>query len=105
NVMSEQPRSTSPDEQRRSAPPGRGARDGTRTPPPWRTEGLPEGPRRPRWGRIALWALLGYVVFFGLLSVQDALLRPPTIAYTEFTAQVEAGNVEEVFARGDTIQG
>src|SRR5690606_38484399 len=30
---------------------------------------------------------------------------PVSIAYTEFLEQVDAGNVEEIFARGDTIQG
>ncbi len=30
---------------------------------------------------------------------------PPTIPYTEFISQVEAGNVKEIYAQGDTIQG
>ena len=40
---------------------------------PWRTEGLPqEQPpnRRRRWMLWAVW-LLGYVIFFGILTVQD----------------------------------
>ena len=77
-------------------------------PRPWRTEGLPrpdqEGPQRTRWPRILLGLLL-YFVFFGVLSVQDWLGGPETVSYTEFKTQVAAKNVEEVFARGDSIQG
>jgi cell division protease FtsH len=75
---------------------------------PWRTEGLPkEGqqvPKRSRWYRIAF-ALLAYLAFFGLLTMQDRLNDPQSISYTEFKAQVAAKNVKEVFARGDSIQG
>jgi len=60
--------------------------------------------RRPNW-RLAAWLVVGYVVVFGLLTTQDQMGGAPTVSYTEFTAQVEAGNVKEVFARGDTIQG
>ncbi len=93
-----------------SAQPGR--RD-DRPSRPWRTEGLPErtdgdgspSPKRPRWVRVALGMLAGYLLLFGMLTVQDKLNGPETISYTEFTAQVDGGNVEEVFAKGDTIQG
>ena len=74
---------------------------------PWRTEGLPKGQpanRRPRWLMLAA-LLLGYAVFFGLLTVQDRMSGPQTIPYTEFKAQVANKNVSEVFARGNTIQG
>jgi cell division protease FtsH len=74
---------------------------------PWRTEGLPKGQppkRRPRWLILAVW-FLGYVVFFGLLTVQDRMGGPQTIPYTEFKAQVANKNVGEVFARGNTIEG
>jgi cell division protease FtsH len=37
--------------------------------------------------------------------MQDRLARPQAVSYTEFKAQVAAGNVEDVFARGDTIEG
>ena len=47
-------------------------------------------------------ALLG---LWGLLTWQDASNAPPTIPYTEFISQVEAGNVKEIYAQGDTIQG
>jgi cell division protease FtsH len=75
---------------------------------PWRTEGLPQPgqPQAPRsrWRRIAF-ALLAYLVFFGVLTMQDRLNGPATIPYTEFKTQVRAKNVSEVFARGDSIQG
>src|SRR5215510_14096879 len=73
---------------------------------PWRTEGLPkeQSPKRRRWIGLAVWAL-GYLILFGLLTMQDRLARPEAVAYTEFKAQVVAGNVAEVFARGDTIEG
>ena len=75
---------------------------------PWRTEGLPRGQEQPgkgpRWW-ILLASVVGYAVLFGLLTVQDELDRPQAISYTDFKAQVTGGNVAEVFARGDTIQG
>jgi cell division protease FtsH len=52
----------------------------------------------------AAW-FLGYLVFFGLLTVQDRMSGPQAVPYTEFKAQVANSNVEEVFARGNTIQG
>jgi cell division protease FtsH len=60
--------------------------------------------RRPNWKLLA-WLFVGYVVVFGLLTTQDQMGGAQTISYTEFTEQVEDGNVEEVFARGDSIQG
>src|SRR5690349_14118216 len=74
---------------------------------PWRTEGLPkkEAPqRRSRWIVLGV-MLLGYLVFFGLLTIQDQMSGPEAISYTEFKAQVANKNVAEVFARGNTIQG
>ncbi|GAA0936163.1 ATP-dependent zinc metalloprotease FtsH [Pseudonocardia zijingensis] len=82
---------------------------------PWRTEGLPrqglpgQGDggrrRRPDWGRLAPWLALGFLGMFLLLSAQDSQSRLPSVPYTEFTAQVQAGNVAEVFAQGETIDG
>ncbi|HUP71416.1 MAG TPA: ATP-dependent zinc metalloprotease FtsH [Acidimicrobiales bacterium] len=43
--------------------------------------------------------------FVGLVCHAGRLGGPPTVAYTEFTQQVEAGNVAEVFSRGDRIEG
>jgi cell division protease FtsH len=76
-------------------------------PKPWRTEGLPKGqptPPRSRWNRI-VFALLAYLIFFSVLTMEDRLNGPATVPYTEFKAQVAAKNVSEVFARGDSIQG
>src|SRR5579862_3121947 len=75
-------------------------------PKPWRTEGLPKGQpsKRRRWVSFALWGV-GYLALFGLLTMQDRLAQPQAVSYTEFKAQVAAGNVAEVFARGDTIEG
>ena len=77
---------------------------------PWRTEGLPKGhgerPRRPRWVRLVAWIVGGYLVLFLLTTMQDQMSgAAEAIAYTEFTTQVEKGNVAEIFARGDTIEG
>ena len=90
-----------------STPPTRRAE-----PKPWRTEGLPaedadtDGQRkRPRWWRLLIFFGLGYLLLFGLLSVQDSWGAPTKLPYTDFTAQVEEHNVAEVFARGSTIEG
>lgn len=76
---------------------------------PWRTEGLPEhGDEkrpRPRWWIILLIAAVGYLALFGVLSLQDSMSGLTSVPYTEFIGQVRAGNVSEVFAHGDTIQG
>ncbi|HLS73009.1 MAG TPA: ATP-dependent zinc metalloprotease FtsH [Actinomycetaceae bacterium] len=77
--------------------------------PPWRTEGLPnppQEPQRPRWGRIILWVVIGWFLLFGLTTFQDQYAsQVVTVPYSEFTAQVEEGNVSEVFSRGDSIEG
>ncbi|MEZ0341572.1 ATP-dependent zinc metalloprotease FtsH [Mycobacterium sp. pV006] len=92
--------------------PGQGREPSQRPPKPWRTEGLPpeDGtteppPPRPSWWRVLSYLLVGYLVVFGLLSVQDSIGGPTHIPYTDFTAQVEQRNVAEVFSRGDSIQG
>lgn len=78
---------------------------------PWRTEGLPQSAKgappkkRPDWWAIARRVLVVYLIVFGLLTLQDRLNGPQTISYSEFDAQVQAGNVAELFARGYTIQG
>ena len=74
---------------------------------PWRTEGLPKGeaPQRgPRWYTMAAW-LVGYLVLFGVLTIQDRLSGPQAIPYTEFKTQVGGRNVGELFARGNTVEG
>ena len=74
---------------------------------PWRTEGLPKGqppnPRR-RWITAALW-FVGYLVVFGLFTIQDRFSGPQLVPYTEFKNQVANKNVAELFARGDSIEG
>ena len=123
--------SNPPPSQQADAPrPGRAASDDSRrpvrseapsgpppldAPRPWRTEGLPRhgkdsedqgSPRRnPKMWRF--WILAGVLLIglWGLLSWQDARNAPPTIPYTEFIVQVDAGNVKEIYAKGDTIQG
>ena len=74
---------------------------------PWRTEGLPpRQPKKPRLRRstIAIW-LVGYLLLFGVLTVQDRLAGPQPVPYTEFKNQVTSKNVATLFARGDSIQG
>ena len=74
---------------------------------PWRTEGLPKRqPNRPkrRWITGAIW-ILGYLLLFGMLTVQDRLSGPQPIPYTEFKVQVATKNVAELFAQGDSIEG
>jgi len=96
-----------------STPPGTSQRRSTHgdqpPPPPWRTEGMPEEPEKPegpRWGRIILWVVIGWMVLFALTTFQDvSASRVETISYTEFRAQVEDGNVERVYSRGDSIEG
>jgi cell division protease FtsH len=74
---------------------------------PWRTEGLPQqqpvDPKR-RWITGALW-VLGYLILFGVLTVEDQLSGPERIPYTEFKTQVSNKNVAELFAQGDSIEG
>ncbi len=74
---------------------------------PWRAEGLPprqsEKPRLRR-STIAVW-LIGYLVLFGMLTVQDRLAGPQPVPYTEFKNQVANKNVGALFARGNSIQG
>ena len=105
------PRDDSPARREQRPAPRRDERPPAR---PWRTEGMPPGyggdgddesPRRFRWLNAVLWFLLGYALLFGLLTAEDHMGGGLTISYTEFIRQVEAGNVEQVFARGQTIQG
>jgi cell division protease FtsH len=81
----------------------------TEPPPsrPWRTEGLPKGQPtkpRPRWVTMAVW-VVGYLVLFGILTLQDRLSGPQPVPYTDFKTQVTDKNVAELFARGDSIEG
>ncbi|WP_436763853.1 ATP-dependent zinc metalloprotease FtsH [Streptosporangium sp. V21-05] len=79
-------------------------------PKPWRSEGLPEGggspaPQRPRfnWVRFLMTMVIVYAGFF----IVSSFFAEPTepISYTQFTQQVRAGNVKEVYATGTAIEG
>ena len=48
---------------------------------------------------------VGYLVLFGVLTLQDRLSGPQAVPYTEFKNQVAGRNIAEVFARGDSIEG
>lgn len=80
---------------------------------PWRTEGAPEEPPKPPnggrrmhggWWRLIVTALVVYLLANLVLSYFDQA-NEPTISYTEFSKQVDAGNVEKIYAKGDSIQG
>ncbi|KUN01629.1 cell division protein FtsH [Streptomyces yokosukanensis] len=80
---------------------------------PWRTEGAPDEPpqqspggRRMRggWGRLIITALVVYLIANLVLSYFDQA-NEPTISYTEFSKQVNDGNVAKIYAKGDSIQG
>ncbi|MEV5985080.1 ATP-dependent zinc metalloprotease FtsH [Streptomyces sp. NPDC052051] len=79
---------------------------------PWRTEGTPDdGARRPggRKMRRSWWALIAAAVLVFLLA-NLALSHftegnEPTISYTEFSRQVNDGNVSKIYSKGDAIQG
>ncbi|QVQ50154.1 ATP-dependent zinc metalloprotease FtsH [Spiractinospora alimapuensis] len=83
--------------------------------PFWRTEGLPEGETggpdqsggapRSRWPRIALVLLVGYLILFGVVWWNDQNDDLATIPYTDFTEQVANGNVKDVYATGESIEG
>jgi cell division protease FtsH len=76
-------------------------------PRPWRTEGLPKDQppkQRPRWITAAVWGV-GYLLLFGMLTVQDRLSGPQPVPYTDFKTHVSNKNVAELFARGDSIEG
>ena len=101
-AKSSQPPPDSPRERQPASP-------STEPPPsrPWRTEGLPKGQPtkpRPRWLTMAIW-VAGYLILFGVLTVQDRLAGPQPVPYTDFKTQVTDKNVAELFARGDSIEG
>jgi cell division protease FtsH len=53
---------------------------------------------------MAIW-IVGYLLLFGMLTVQDRLSGPQPVPYTDFKTQVTNKNIAEVFARGDSIEG
>ncbi|WP_219466304.1 ATP-dependent zinc metalloprotease FtsH [Nonomuraea rhizosphaerae] len=81
------------------------APDGKRPKPPWRAEGLPGG-NRPKinWWRFVITLLAVYAVFFLVSSFFDSG-QVETISYTQFTSQVTAKNVKEIYATGFSVEG
>ncbi|MCG8964657.1 MULTISPECIES: ATP-dependent zinc metalloprotease FtsH [Streptomyces] len=81
--------------------------------PPWRTEGTPDEPPKPSsggrrmrggWWNLVLAALVVYLIANLVLSFFNEG-DEPTISYTEFSKQVDEGNVSKIYAKGDAIQG
>ncbi|MFC1435930.1 ATP-dependent zinc metalloprotease FtsH [Streptacidiphilus sp. N1-3] len=78
----------------------------------WRSEGTPPQPpptpprRSPRggWIRMALTALVVFLLVDTLLNVLGGG-GSTSVTYTEFTKQLNAGQVSEIYAKGDSIQG
>ncbi|MFE0177334.1 ATP-dependent zinc metalloprotease FtsH [Streptomyces sp. NPDC059002] len=79
---------------------------------PWRSEGAPPPEPTPPpkkkmpggWGSLILTALIVYLIANLVLSFfNDG--DEPTISYTEFSKQVDDGNVTKIYAKGDAIQG
>ncbi|TDE40572.1 ATP-dependent metallopeptidase FtsH/Yme1/Tma family protein [Nonomuraea mesophila] len=75
--------------------------------PPWRSEGLPGTPGgRPKinWWRFAVTLVVVYAAFFVVSSFVDSG-SVETISYTEFTKQVNAKNVKDIYAQGLSVEG
>ncbi|MCX4735053.1 ATP-dependent zinc metalloprotease FtsH [Streptomyces sp. NBC_01363] len=80
-----------------------------RTDLPWRSEGAPPPPTPGRkmpggWGGLLLTALAVYLIANLVLSFFNGEAER-TIAYTEFSKQVTAGNVSKIYSKGDAIEG
>ncbi|MFD3380081.1 MULTISPECIES: ATP-dependent zinc metalloprotease FtsH [unclassified Streptomyces] len=82
---------------------------------PWRSEGTPEeeppkpspgGGKRFRggWWSLVLAALVVFLIANLVLSFFNEG-DEPTISYTEFSKQVDDGNVTKIYSKGDAIQG
>ena len=85
-------------------------------PPWWRIEGMPQSggetaskgqqPKKRGWAWWLGASAILYLGTFGILTLFTNLTNPTvTVSYTEFISQVEAKNVEQVYAKGDTIEG
>ncbi|MGV9879198.1 ATP-dependent zinc metalloprotease FtsH [Streptomyces sp. NPDC003006] len=79
---------------------------------PWRSEGAPSPAPTPPpkkkmpggWGGLILTALIVYLIANLVLSFFNEG-DEPTISYTEFSKQVDSGNVSKIYSKGDAIQG
>ncbi|TDC85238.1 ATP-dependent metallopeptidase FtsH/Yme1/Tma family protein [Nonomuraea deserti] len=83
------------------------ASDNRKGKPPWRSEGLPGTPGgRPKinWWRFAATLVIVYAAFFVVSSFVDSG-SVETISYTEFTKQVNAKNVKDIYAEGLSVEG
>ncbi|SMF83201.1 cell division protease FtsH [Streptomyces sp. Amel2xC10] len=59
---------------------------------------------RGRWWGLAITAVIVFLaVYIGLNYLDSG--DEPTISYTEFSRQVDEGNVEKIYSKGDAIQG
>ncbi|GAA4626113.1 ATP-dependent zinc metalloprotease FtsH [Actinoallomurus vinaceus] len=82
---------------------------------PWRSEGVPDrqGPQPPGQGRLRppnrlwiFWLLLALIFGSSYLSAfMSGQKAEITVPYTEFTKQVQAGNVKDIYTKGFSIQG
>ncbi|WP_042392337.1 ATP-dependent zinc metalloprotease FtsH [Streptacidiphilus carbonis] len=76
----------------------------------WRSEGAPPPPppRRKRsgggWISMVLTALVVFLLMDTLLSIFGGG-GSTNVTYTEFSSQLNAGHVSEIYAKGDSIQG
>ncbi len=86
------------------------------TPGPWKVEGMPGTPeqhdRFEGWSSRLPGGRWFWPILFLLLAINWVItgwwLAPPariTIPYTEFVTQLDAGNLVEISATGDSIQG
>ncbi|MGW0464309.1 ATP-dependent zinc metalloprotease FtsH [Streptomyces sp. NPDC003027] len=80
-----------------------------RTDQPWRSEGAPPPPPSKKkmpggWPGLVLAALIVFLLTNIVLSFFNGG-DGPTISYTEFSRQVNAGNVTKIYSKGDAIQG
>ncbi len=90
--------------------PFRRAKDGEE-PQAWRAEGLPgrgESKRGAKyWIRTGLVFLVLWMALFGGYTTLESKMNPVVddLPYSEFYAQVEAGNIKEIKAKANTIEG
>jgi cell division protease FtsH len=95
--------------------PTRPRRDSGDKPTPWRVEGgppersggqKPTGMARFPGGRKFLWFVLILLALnFAFASLLPSKTSRVSVPYTQFLAQVDTGNIKEVTAQGDDIQG